>query len=77
MKFKNAIKNIKIKLRCEKEKHDWEYCTWGNGIVDNLDGTFCFWDIATRTCNTCGRHQYNLKNGWEEARKGLNINDLI
>lgn len=76
MKVKKAIQNIKIKLHCEKGNHNWEYCTWGSAFVDNLDDTFSIWSIGTRTCDTCKRHEMNLKNGWEEGKKGLTINDL-
>jgi hypothetical protein len=74
--FKQAIKNMKIKLHCNKDKHSWEYCTWGSALVDNLDGTFGFWSIPTRYCKNCDKEQFNLKNGWELAKKNLTINDV-
>jgi hypothetical protein len=74
--IKKAIKNMKIKLRCEKDNHNWEYAIWGSAFVDNLDDTFSLWEIGTRTCKICKRHEMNLKNGWQEAKKGLTINDL-
>ncbi|WP_182004632.1 hypothetical protein [Priestia aryabhattai] len=74
--LKNIIRNTKIKLQCNKEKHNWNYCTWGSAFVDNLDTTFGIWSIGVRTCNTCGRHEMNLKNGWEKGKKSLTINDL-
>jgi hypothetical protein len=76
VKMLKIIKFIKNRLFCDKGKHDWEYCTWGSALTDNLDGTHSLWEIPTRTCKTCGKHQFNLKNGWEKAKKGLTINDL-
>lgn len=76
MKIKDLVRNIKMKISCNKDKHNYQYCTWGNGIVDNLDGTCGMWEIPTRTCNTCGKHEFKLKNGWELAKKGLTINDM-
>jgi Zn finger protein HypA/HybF involved in hydrogenase expression len=73
---KNHIKKVKTKLYCEKGNHNWEHGIWGSAFVDNLDGTFSLWEIGVRTCQTCKRHEMNLKNGWEEAKKGLTINDL-
>lgn len=76
MNFNSMIKNIKIKFYCDKDNHNWDYCTWGSAFVDNLDDTFSIWSIGTRTCATCKRHEMNLKNGWEEGKKELTINDL-
>jgi len=67
---------LKIRLRCVKGNHNFEYATWGSAFVDNLDGTFSLCEIDIRTCKTCKRHEMNLKNGWQEAKKGLTINDL-
>lgn len=74
--LKNIIKNAKVKLLCNKEKHKWEYSTWGSAPVDHLDGTFGLWSLGTRWCKTCGKEELNLKNGWEARKKGLTINDL-
>lgn len=70
------IKGLKVKLFCSREKHDWKYYTWGSAVVDNLDGTFGLWEIPVRDCPTCKKHQYNLKNAWEDAKKCLTIKDL-
>lgn len=70
------IKNRKIKTKCEKGKHDWNYYTWGSAPVDNLDDTFCFWSIPVRNCETCKKHEMKLKDGYEAAKKGLTINDM-
>lgn len=74
--LKEVFRQWQIRFFCTKEKHQWEYCTWGNAMVDNLDATFSMWEIATRACTRCKRQEFNLKNGWEKARKGLTIEDL-
>lgn len=70
------FKNLKVKLLCSNEKHDWEYYTWGSAVVDNLDGTCSLWQLPIRECHTCNKHQLKLKKGWEDSKKSLTIKDL-
>ena len=75
-RFKAGIQKVQVNLYCKKEKHKWQHGTWGSAFVDNLDETYGIWEISTRTCHFCGKHELKLKNGWERAKKGLTINDL-
>lgn len=74
--IKEFIRKQKIRFRCDIQKHDWEYYTWGNAIVNNLDDTFGFWDIASRHCTTCSKTEHKLKHGWAEVKGPLFITDL-
>ncbi|MFA1510031.1 hypothetical protein ACDN41_12445 [Priestia aryabhattai] len=74
--FKDVVKNIKVKFLCNKDKHNWNYYTWGNACVNNLDGTIGIWDISVRECNCCNRHEMYVKDIWTAKKKFLTINDL-
>lgn len=65
------------KYLCKANKHKWLYYTWGNALVDNLDGTFGFYDIPSRTCLRCKLNERRLKIDWQEVRNEFAVTDLV
>lgn len=74
--FATLMKNRRIKHLCVKGEHRWDYCTWGNATVDNMDDTYSLCELQTRKCPDCGKKELLLKNGWQEKRGQVTIHDI-
>lgn len=69
-------KRLLIKLLCSRDKHNWEYYTWGSAPVDNLDGTVSIWALSSRECSNCGKHQIRYRKGWDDYKDKITIYDV-